>query len=150
MPTVHVANLSLSLEKSAPEWQVAVAPQADERWTTLATSYAWDFMLRPLEGRDLVELRVPAQISDQDHGDFTITAETVIDGQSDASWTASSGWLCSAPFASGTALFVRLTATPDDPGLPLAIPASATARGGGHVHVKTAGGGDGLTRGGGR
>jgi hypothetical protein len=148
MPTIHIANLSLSLEKSSPEWQVAIAPQYDARWTTLTTSYAWDFTLRPLEGRDLVELRIPAQISDQDHGDFTVTAETMVNGQSVGSWTASSGWLCSAPIASGTALFVRVDATPVDPALPLAIPASANPRGGGHVHVKTAGGGDGLTGGG--
>lgn len=141
MPTVHPAQLLLSLEKSSLEWQVALAPQSDPHWRLLATSYAWEFVLAPEEGRDLVELRAPRRITDADHGDFDVVIEHVMDGQVHGPWTvAADGTLCSPPFASGAELYVRIEATPLDPNLPIAIPPSAHARGGGHFHVKTSGG----------
>lgn len=143
MPTVHTAPLLLALEKGPLEWQVAVAPAPDPRWQTQSAGYAWDFELRPQEGRDLVELRAPARLVDAAHGAFTVTAETLQDGRVVDTWQPVGDQLGSAPLASGAQVYVRFHAAPLDPNLPLAVPASANARGGGHVHVKTGGGGGG-------
>lgn len=143
MPEVHLAHMLLALEKGPREWLVAILPQSDMRWKTLSTNFAWDYVLQPHEGRELVELRIPARIFDQDHGDFVVKAETVMEGHAVASWTPSGDDLCSPPIASGTELYLRVEARPMNKDLPLSVPSSACARGGGHVHVKTAGGGGG-------
>ncbi|MFZ6186150.1 hypothetical protein [Nannocystis pusilla] len=142
MPTVHVANMLISLEKSSSTWSIPLQSGTDSRWSTQSTSYAWYFTLTAVQGADSVEFRVPTQIIDPDYGVFNITAKSTIVGQTSSTWSASSGYLCSAPFASGTQLYIEVEATPANEALPLTVPPSANPRGGGHVHVRTAGGGD--------
>lgn len=144
MPTVHLAQFLLALEKSSPEWQVILAPQPDSRWLTASEGYVWDYVLQPpREGRDFVELRVPPKVVDAAYGEFLVAARHTIDGKEYPPWSpAPDGTLCSPPFASGAEVYVGVTATPVDPELPLKVPAAAQARGGGHIHVKTGGGGD--------
>lgn len=150
MPTVHLGQLQLALEKNSHDWQVFIQPQPEAHWKVLKPSYAWAFELLPHEGRDLVELRMPAWLYDQDYGEFTVAAETVIGGNVVGAWTFVGDWLCSAPFASVQELYVRVEVTPKNGELPLSVPNGGTARGGGHFHVKTAGGGDKGPGGGGK
>lgn len=142
MPTVHIANLLVSLETGSTAWSIPVQPGTDSRWSTQTPNYSWDFTLTEAQGRDLVEFRLPDKIVDPTYGEFALTATSTVAGQSSVSFSASGSYLCSAQFSSGAQVYVEVEATPTDEELPLTVPLSATPRGGGHLNVKTAGGGD--------
>lgn len=142
MPTVHTANMLISLEQGSAAWTVPMGPGTDSRWSTVTNNYAWRFTLTEAQALDLVEVRVPDKIVDPVHGDFAITAKSTVAGQASITWSASSNYLCSPQFASGTQIYIEIEATPTDEELPLTVPLSSEARGSGHLNVRTSGGGD--------
>lgn len=142
MPTVHVANMLISLEQGSTAWTIPMGPGTDARWSTVTTNYAWNFTLTAVQGLDLVEFRIPTEITDPVYGGFIITAKSTLVGQASITWTASGGYLCSPQFASGAQFYLEVEATPADEDLPLTVPLSSEARGSGHLNVRTSGGGD--------
>lgn len=140
MPTTHIADVLLSLDKGST-WSVVIQPGSDSRWSTQTPNYAWDFTLTPQQTGDLVVFRVANPLVDPDHGDFTVAATSTV-GTQTTNWSASGGYLYSAAFASGAQVYAEFSVTPVNEDLPLSIPQSANPRGGGHLYVKTSGGPD--------
>ncbi|MBZ5710072.1 hypothetical protein K7C98_12480 [Nannocystis pusilla] len=142
MPTVHNADVLLSLETGSTAWTVPMQPGTDARWSTQTANYAWDFTLTEAQGRDQVQFRVPTQVVHPVHGPFNVTATHTIGGTTSSPWSASGSYLCSVPFASGSQLYIEVELTPVDEDLPLTEPLCVNLRRGGHYIVKTAGGPD--------
>jgi hypothetical protein len=138
MPTVHIANLSVTLTHDSAGWGVSVTPgDTDPHW--VRREAGWEFVLAYEEYGDTVEFRVPTTI-EHDGCTFQLSAESTVGSGTPQAWSGSAGSLCSSPFSAVTSFYVDVEATPLDSELPVGLPPDVNPRGGGHYHVKNAGG----------
>lgn len=138
MPQLHLAIFTAKLLNDAGTWKVLLAPQADSHWQTFTDG--WAYRLTPDEFGHYVEVRVPARVV-HEGCTFRLTARAVLRGGPGSAWDEVNGYLCSLPLAAVSKFYLEVEATPlPGPNQPLGMPAEIQPRGGGHVHVKDAGG----------
>lgn len=131
MPQLHLAMLIAAIQQNGGTWSITLQHDQDPHWKKVGEVFTYE--LTPAEFQHYVEVRLPAQAVYQGRT-FRVSAKATTRGGREEPWAESGGFLVSPPLAAVSKFFLDVEALPIG-GLPEVV-----ARGGGHFHVKDAGG----------